>query len=450
VNLSAKAVRSFVFSALFLLACCGAIPSAFAQTITVTSANPNSAGQGTVNLNVTVSGSGFKKGAAAKWFVTGTTNPGGVTVNSTAFNSSSQLTANITVAADATIAQFDILVANINGRTGKGTELFAVTAPDPAIAFTGSYTNNNSNLMAVNADGSDMITVLSQAQDGLGHNGPAWSPDGARLAFGGFNPKTNRSAIYVVNKNGTGLTKVVGYNYTNSYAWKIAWSPVPLADGQYKIAFSDRARLPNGTLAPQSDIFIVNLDGTGLTQLTNTSSLNEWDVCWSPTADRIAVQAYNYAVNNGLAELDVYSVTYGTGAFTATFLTNLMGVPGSPLTGDFGDPAWAKTQDKIAVAAAVPAGTGYYKIWVIDLADPANPTDITPFPNTFNQSPTWAPDDSKIAYLGNYLSGPYSIRTINSDGSGSAQQLDAPQQTFSYNRLDWRRCCPACSIGCSP
>jgi uncharacterized delta-60 repeat protein len=128
VNLSAKAVRSFVFSALFLLACCGAIPSAFAQTITVTSANPNSAAQGTVNLNVTVSGSGFKKGAQAKWFVTGTTNPGGVTVNSTAFNSSSQLTANITVAADATVAQFDILVANINGRTGKGTELFAVTA----------------------------------------------------------------------------------------------------------------------------------------------------------------------------------------------------------------------------------------------------------------------------------------------------------------------------------
>src|SRR5207237_3824772 len=107
-----------------------------------TAANPNNAPQGTVNLNVTISGSGFKKGAMSHWFVTGTTNPGGVTVNSTAFNNSQQLTANINVAQNATISKFDVLVTNTNGGTGKGTELFAVTAPDPAIAFT-NLTNKN-------------------------------------------------------------------------------------------------------------------------------------------------------------------------------------------------------------------------------------------------------------------------------------------------------------------
>jgi uncharacterized delta-60 repeat protein len=104
---------------------CIACPQAAAQ-ISVTSANPNSAAQGTVNLNVTVNGNGFKKGAKAQWFVTGTTNPGGVTVNSTAFNNSNQLTANITVAVDAATGNFDIQVTNTDGRTGKGTELFAV------------------------------------------------------------------------------------------------------------------------------------------------------------------------------------------------------------------------------------------------------------------------------------------------------------------------------------
>ena len=69
-------------------------PRAFAQ-IQVTSAVPNNAAQGTVNLDVVVKGNGFKKGAVAQWFVSGTTNPGGVTVNSTAFNSSNQVTANI-------------------------------------------------------------------------------------------------------------------------------------------------------------------------------------------------------------------------------------------------------------------------------------------------------------------------------------------------------------------
>lgn len=100
--------------------------SAQAQ-VQVTAADPASAGQGTINLNVKVSGKGFKNGAKAKWFVSGTTDPGGVTVNSTTFVNSGELTANITIADTAVIANFDIQVANPDGRGGKGTELFAVT-----------------------------------------------------------------------------------------------------------------------------------------------------------------------------------------------------------------------------------------------------------------------------------------------------------------------------------
>jgi len=94
--------------------------------IQVNSANPSAAPQGTINLNVAISGSGFKKGAKAQWFVTGTTNPGGITVNSTTFNSAGQVTANITIASDAVISGFDIAVTNTDGRTGKGTDKFAV------------------------------------------------------------------------------------------------------------------------------------------------------------------------------------------------------------------------------------------------------------------------------------------------------------------------------------
>jgi uncharacterized delta-60 repeat protein len=84
--------------------------------------------QGTINLNVKVNGKGFKNGAKAKWFVTGTTDTGGVTVNSTTFVSSTELTANITVDDAASIATFDIQVLNSDGRGGKGSELFKVTA----------------------------------------------------------------------------------------------------------------------------------------------------------------------------------------------------------------------------------------------------------------------------------------------------------------------------------
>src|SRR6266511_3863197 len=106
--------------------------TAEAQQIQVNAADPPAAEQGTINLNVKVTGKGFKNGAKAKWFVTGTTDPGGVTVNSTAFVSSTELTANITVSDTAVIANFDIQVLNSDGRGGKGTELFAVTAKGQA------------------------------------------------------------------------------------------------------------------------------------------------------------------------------------------------------------------------------------------------------------------------------------------------------------------------------
>jgi len=94
--------------------------------ITVTSAAPNNAPQGTLNLNVTVGGSGFKKDAQATWYVSGSgTDTGGVVVNSTTFNSSSQLTANITVPETATASHYDIHVSSA-GRTGVGSDLFTV------------------------------------------------------------------------------------------------------------------------------------------------------------------------------------------------------------------------------------------------------------------------------------------------------------------------------------
>src|SRR5262245_4824689 len=111
-----------IFLVLFLTVADGA-----SAQVQVDSTDPNAAPQGSTNLNVTIKGNGFKRGATAKWFVTGTTNPGGVTVNSTTLRSSSQLVANITIAGDAVIANFDVQVMSA-GRTGKGTDLFAVTA----------------------------------------------------------------------------------------------------------------------------------------------------------------------------------------------------------------------------------------------------------------------------------------------------------------------------------
>ncbi len=126
----------------------GAVREASAQ-ISVTAADPPAGEQGTLNLSVKITGKGFKNGAKAEFYKTKTTDPAGVNVKSTQFVSSTQLVVLVDVSSTqlvvlvdiadaAALAMFDIQVANTDGRTGKGTELFSVVqkgnvAPPPAI-----------------------------------------------------------------------------------------------------------------------------------------------------------------------------------------------------------------------------------------------------------------------------------------------------------------------------
>jgi uncharacterized delta-60 repeat protein len=105
----------------------GAVPTASAQTIQVTAADPPYGEQGALNLNVLIKGKGFRNGAKAKFYRTGTADPDGINVKSTKYVSSTQLLATIDIADTAALAGFDIVVQNTDGRTGKGTELFKVT-----------------------------------------------------------------------------------------------------------------------------------------------------------------------------------------------------------------------------------------------------------------------------------------------------------------------------------
>ena len=120
-------VVAVLFAALLGLPGVGAVPEAAAQVIQVDSALPDSAAQGTLSLPVTIKGSGFKKGAKAKFYLPNTSDPGGITVSSTRVVDSTQLVATIDVASTAVVSGFDIIVQNTDGRTGKGTELFKVT-----------------------------------------------------------------------------------------------------------------------------------------------------------------------------------------------------------------------------------------------------------------------------------------------------------------------------------
>jgi hypothetical protein len=200
--------------------------------IQVDSATPNAAPQGTVTLDVAITGNGFKKGATAQWFITGTTNPGGVTVNSTTFKGSTQLTANITVAADATISGFDIVVKNTDGRTGKGTDKFAVTVKGTPVGCTTSGTPSGFTLAAqlnpVQPNGAALLTTqaignairvrpLDLNRDGVVDSLAAFVTSGT--SSGGFSTTPGTQGTYVFL-----LDPVTGKMQPNNPVTGVPWT----------------------------------------------------------------------------------------------------------------------------------------------------------------------------------------------------------------------------------
>jgi TolB protein len=100
-------------------------------------------------------------------------------------------------------------------------------------------------LWVTNPDGSNARRVAARATEG----DPAWSPDGRRIAFRRLGIGRVNSDLYVVNADGSGLRRLT--RNAAKLRW-FAWSP----DGR-TIAF-----LRNG------EVYIVNADGSGERRLT--------------------------------------------------------------------------------------------------------------------------------------------------------------------------------------
>src|SRR5215213_7230688 len=118
-------------------------------------------------------------------------------------------------------------------------------------------------IFLMNGDGSGSAPLTT---DGIAKRDPVVSADGRLVAY-----SYDRN-IYVINANGTGARAVTTAGENDQ-------SPAFSPDGK-RIAFTRGS----GGL----DIWVVNVDGTGLTDLTNDPEGSETDAAWSPDGSRIA------------------------------------------------------------------------------------------------------------------------------------------------------------------
>jgi hypothetical protein len=116
--------------------------------VTVTSATPDIGIQGTT-LDVVVSGSGFDRGSRVDFARDGVVDPK-LHINSTTYRTTGELVANVTIAADAVAARYDVAVTTATGKKGIGTERFAVAVPYEALAIS---TALSSGVTSVSATG---------------------------------------------------------------------------------------------------------------------------------------------------------------------------------------------------------------------------------------------------------------------------------------------------------
>jgi hypothetical protein len=126
---------------------------------TVTATEPNAAPQNST-LQVRVFGSGFDNGSAVSFAIAGVTSSK-VVATTTSFVSSTELLANVSVAADADTVSYDVVVLTSSGKKGIGSELFLVSGDPPTTWFV-PLTNSG---LAVTADGKYLNGEYSEYED---------------------------------------------------------------------------------------------------------------------------------------------------------------------------------------------------------------------------------------------------------------------------------------------
>jgi Tol biopolymer transport system component len=291
------------------------------------------------------------------------------------------------------------------GKPGGGGGDGGGTPADPAIVYLA-----DGNIKVMDADGANQTLVLPASRSRYLMR-PSWHPNGQQIIFyqtDGPNI-TGPGAFYRVNLDGTGLTQIVALEQEGATTRaRSEMSPFPGAHGLHRLGFSDKSADGSAYV-----IYVVNEDGTGLTQLTTAVGPNRYYPTWSPDGQHLA---YLSSGDGGLRLLTLGEDQNGNIWAEDDALLLQTGFPDPDGVGFWWidlPASFSKTTNKLYFAADnYTLNTA--DVWALHLDDWLSPAALERLTNTpaRERDPSGSADDSQIAYA---IDG--TIYVANSDGS---------------------------------
>jgi TolB protein len=240
-------------------------------------------------------------------------------------------------------------------------------------------------------DGAFMISAMNADGSGMvdllpGGDFPVFSPDGTLIAFSKWDGQGNLE-VFVMNKDASGVTQLT----SDSDAWAVlpSWSP----DGT-QIGY-----------AVGGGIFVVGADGSGPIQVSSQPTHTSHGPSWSPDGSKIVFSSGEpYPSDHLIQVMNVDGSEMAPIQWTK---------PGCPMNTEWWhyDPVWSPNGGQILFWGA--SCDGPDDIFVME-PDGGNVRDLGR-----GTLPQWSPDGTQIIYIGGSPDPP-GIYLMNADGTGKA------------------------------